>query len=153
MTTLSKELISDSTEKTLEIGKRMAHFLGPGDVLALIGELGSGKTVLIKGIASGFGYDPNKVGSASFVIVQEYKAKVTIYHVDLYRLDDPMEIYEMDWDGILNSEALVLIEWAEKAIPLLPQGVLKVEFKILSLNAREIKISGDKRYQELIRGL
>jgi tRNA threonylcarbamoyladenosine biosynthesis protein TsaE len=153
MTTLSKGLISDSTEKTFEIGKRMAQFLGPGDVLALIGELGSGKTVLIKGIASGFGYDPNEVGSASFVIVQEYKAQILIYHVDLYRLDDPMEIYEIDWEGILNSEALILIEWAEKAISLLPQGVLKVEFKILSLNTREIKISGDKRYQELIRAL
>ena len=153
MTTLCKELISDSTERTFEIGKRMAQFLGPGDVLALIGELGSGKTVLIKGIAGGFGYDPNDVGSASFVIVQEYKAEITIYHVDLYRLNDPMEIYEIDWEEILNPEALVLIEWAEKAIPLLRQGVLKVEFKILSVNTRKIKISGDKRYQDLIRAL
>ena len=123
MTTL-KEIISESENQTLEIGRQFASVLNPGDVVALIGDLGAGKTIFVKGIVAGLGFKPENVFSASFVLVQEYKAEIPVYHIDLYRLDY-QEVVELDWDSYLDDEHIVLIEWAEKV-----KEFLEFDFKI-----------------------
>lgn len=112
--TILKQVIAKSETETLKIGRRFASRLKTGDVVALVGELGAGKTVFVKGILWGLGFEPENVFSASFVLVQEYRAKIPVYHIDLYRLESE-EIIELDWDTYLDEEHIVLIEWAEKA--------------------------------------
>ena len=114
MTILSKKIKTNSEIETFNLGKQMAGLLNPGDVIGFKGELGSGKTIFIKGVLSGLGFDERNVNSASFVLVQKYIAKLPVYHIDLFRIEEKYEIYDMDWDSYLSKEALVLIEWAEK---------------------------------------
>ncbi|MDP8253767.1 MAG: tRNA (adenosine(37)-N6)-threonylcarbamoyltransferase complex ATPase subunit type 1 TsaE [Candidatus Kaelpia aquatica] len=124
MTISSKKIYTNSERETFSLGKSMARSISPGVVVGFEGELGSGKTVLIKGILAGLGYDPKNVASASFVLVQEYKAKFPIIHMDLYRLTNKDEIFEIDWDGYFSKDNIVLIEWAEKVKDVLTLDVL-----------------------------
>ncbi len=93
------KVISKSREETIEIGEKLAKKFKRGEVIALIGELGSGKTVLTKGIAKGLGVkDVRYVNSPSFVIIKEYKGKVPLYHFDLYRLDKARILQSLSYD-------------------------------------------------------
>jgi len=134
---LIKKIISNSESETFELGNELSKLLSPGDVVGFTGELGAGKTVLIKGILDGLGYDPRNVVSASFVIAQEYKAKFPVVHIDLYRFEDNEEIYYLDWDSYISSDKLVLVEWAEKIEGFLDFS-LKVNIKVISQDKREV---------------
>lgn len=103
----------------------------------MIGELGSGKTTLIKGILSGLNFEERNVSSASFLLVQEYRAKFLVYHLDLYRLDEPAQIYDIYLSNYIDPQAILLIEWAEKVESLIP-FTIRIEIKFISENVREI---------------
>jgi tRNA threonylcarbamoyladenosine biosynthesis protein TsaE len=148
--------LSHSPAATLSLGKRMGELLEPGNIIALIGELGCGKTLLTRGICAGLGVPQRQVNSPTFVMVNEYRGRPPVFHMDLYRLgsiDDGFEIGIMDYLSRAGS-GVMIIEWAEKILSLLPADLLKVEFQILSARRRQISFSasGD-RFGKLFKEL
>lgn len=135
------------------MGKRLAHFLEPGDVLALTGELGSGKTTFTKGIAMGLGIaHPEYVNSPSFVLIKEYKGRIDLYHLDLYRLDRLYEIEYIGFQEYLKGDGIVVIEWAEKLEHFLPDEYLQVHIDIKDKDTRRFNFKGyGRRYSNIIR--
>jgi tRNA threonylcarbamoyladenosine biosynthesis protein TsaE len=132
-----------SSDETIALGKKIGAKLKPGDVLGFYGELGSGKTTMIKGIAIGLGVkEQDLVKSPSFVMILEYKGNYNIYHIDLYRIKDTEELASIGFDDYLYGEGVCLIEWAEKAEKELPENIIKVELEVTNPDQRKIKISG-----------
>ena len=108
-------LTSNSPEQTVELGRRIGSRLRGGEVFALYGPLGSGKTRLIKGIAVGAGAeDLRNVTSPTFVLVNQYEGRFDIYHIDAYRLDSIAEFEMLGFDDFCYPQSVVLIEWADK---------------------------------------
>ncbi len=106
---------SNSPDETIEFGRRLGSQLKGGEVIAVCGPLGSGKTHLIKGIAAGAGAkDRRDVNSPTFVIVNEYAARLDIYHIDAYRLNSVSEFEMLGFDDFCYPRSVVLIEWADK---------------------------------------
>jgi tRNA threonylcarbamoyladenosine biosynthesis protein TsaE len=130
-----------SPEQTLALGRQLARRLGAGDCVALEGELGSGKTVLVRGIAGGLGVgDERQVCSPSYVLVREYAGRVPIYHVDLYRLSAaPAELGDLALEEML-ADGVVLIEWADRARGALPRPHWRVAARHAGPAAREFSI-------------
>jgi tRNA threonylcarbamoyladenosine biosynthesis protein TsaE len=106
--------LTRSEDETAAVGRQLAASLGAGDVVLLSGDLGAGKTAFVKGIAEGLGALRDDVSSPTFTLMQEYRGgRVTLYHVDLYRLDDPREVDDLGLDEVAAGGVLA-IEWAEK---------------------------------------
>ena len=141
-TTISKKiLVSKSPLETQRIGKKLAARLEKGDVLALVGDLGSGKTVFTKGIAEGLGVkNAHYVNSPTFVIIKEYRGKLPLYHFDLYRLDHRTSLDEMNCEEYFYSDGVTVIEWADKIRELLPKKYTEVRFSMAGENRRKIEI-------------
>ena len=114
-----------SPEETVSLGGRIGALLGTGDVVSLTGDLGSGKTVLVRGICRALGC-ASRVKSPSFVLVREYEGKAPVFHIDLYRLTDPREWNNLGVDDRMHR-GVALIEWGERIETLLPAGALSVE--------------------------
>jgi tRNA threonylcarbamoyladenosine biosynthesis protein TsaE len=133
-------LYRTSTEAdTIALGERLAAELPPGVVL-LIGNLGAGKTTLAKGIAYGLGAAlPGDVSSPTFTLIHEYGHGL-VYHVDLYRLEEARELEGLGLDDIIDSGALVLIEWGERFPRLLPQQRTEIHLRALPDDTREIEL-------------
>ena len=110
---MSAELVSTSEAETSAAGEELARSLSPGDVVLLHGELGAGKTAFVRGLARGLGADPAEVSSPTFTLVQEYRGRVTLFHVDLYRLEE-REVDDLGLDELVAGEGVVAIEWAER---------------------------------------
>ena len=113
---MKKEFTTRSAEETVALGRRLAAELRPPRLVLLRGELGAGKTTLIKGIAEGFGAARQEdVTSPTFTLVHEYRSpQVNVYHVDLYRVDTPRELETLGLDDLAADDAVLLIEWGEK---------------------------------------
>jgi len=141
----AEELITNSPQETKDFGRKLAQSLKPGDCLALIGELGAGKTTLIKGIAEGLGIK-EEIVSPSFILVREYKYKgkgkvpLSLYHIDAYRIRDPKELSEIGIEEYLLSEGIVAIEWGEKVKRILPPGCIEIHMEILAEERRKITV-------------
>jgi len=136
-------LISDSTERTIEIGMRLGEKLEPGDIVSLIGDLGSGKTCFAKGVAIGLEVDERYISSPSFIIVNIYPARYPVFHIDLYRLSGNEEIEEVGIvEMIEEGKGIYLIEWADRMIDLLPPERLDVHLTWMDETRREIKMIG-----------
>ncbi|MCS7250061.1 MAG: tRNA (adenosine(37)-N6)-threonylcarbamoyltransferase complex ATPase subunit type 1 TsaE [candidate division WOR-3 bacterium] len=128
-----------SEEETIEFGRQFAKRLKKGDVLAFYGELGSGKTTLIKGIVEGLSYK-KPIKSPSFIIVAVYPSEIPIYHIDLYRLNNIKEIDNIGLLEYIYGDGISLIEWAEKIEELLPKKRINIKISIISEKEREIEI-------------
>jgi len=123
------------------IGTRLAAKLKKGDVVALIGPLGAGKTVLTKGIAKGLGVkDVQYVNSPTFVIIKEYEGKMPLYHFDLYRLSGPGSLDEICYDEYFYGGGVSVVEWADKIGSMLPKKRLEVRLSVAGENKRKIEI-------------
>jgi tRNA threonylcarbamoyladenosine biosynthesis protein TsaE len=144
-----------STSETIRIGKTTGTLLRPGDVVALIGELGTGKTQFIKGLAAGMGAgEPTYVSSPSFTLINEYPGKVPFYHIDLFRLKTEKEAEELGLEEYLGSAGIAAIEWADKVPSLLPEEMLWVHIRYNAKNIRSIEMLGKgKRYEALVNSL
>ncbi|MGB2803450.1 MAG: tRNA (adenosine(37)-N6)-threonylcarbamoyltransferase complex ATPase subunit type 1 TsaE [Candidatus Zixiibacteriota bacterium] len=134
---------TNSAEETKEFGRSLTKCLKPGSVLALIGPLGSGKTVLAQGICSGLQVKA-AVTSPTFVIINEYPGRLNnspiwVYHFDLYRLENPEEFAKLGYEEYFYGRGITIIEWAEKVTALLPKKRWEVNLKILSETEREIR--------------
>lgn len=130
----------------------MGQLLKAGNIVALIGDLGTGKTVFVKGVVRGLGgNDEDEVTSPTFVLVNQYQGRLPIYHMDLYRLSDLRELENLGWEEFAFSSGITLIEWAEKIVTLLPPEFLEVNFHWLDYAEREIIFNGRGRdYEELV---
>ncbi|MCM8786242.1 MAG: tRNA (adenosine(37)-N6)-threonylcarbamoyltransferase complex ATPase subunit type 1 TsaE [Candidatus Omnitrophica bacterium] len=131
-----------SAKDTIKIGKRIAFFLKKGDIVGISGELGSGKTTLIKGIVKNF--SKSRVFSPSFVIVNEYEGKIPVFHFDIYRIKGFDELIDIGWNDYINK-GIILIEWVEKIKKDLPKNFIYVKIKIVGENKRMIEIKNLKR--------
>jgi len=135
------EFSSDSPQDTFSLGQRIASFLGEGSVVALSGELGSGKTYLVKGIASGLGITET-ITSPTYTIISEYKSTPVLYHIDAYRLLNDEDFENLGGTEIINSNGISLIEWSERIPNSLPPGAISVNIKITGESSRLIQIKG-----------
>jgi tRNA threonylcarbamoyladenosine biosynthesis protein TsaE len=147
------EIISRSVTDTLKIGRSIAKNLRAGDIICLFGELGSGKTVLTKGIAVGLGIKKSDVISPSFVLIREHrKAKPPLYHFDLYRLKRQADILALGYEEYLYGDGVSVIEWADRLGHLLPQEYLKLELSVKTKTQRLIKFTAfGNRWKNRIR--
>jgi tRNA threonylcarbamoyladenosine biosynthesis protein TsaE len=145
------EIISDSVERTFEIGKKIGEMLAGGEVVCLTGPLGSGKTTLIKGIASGLGADrPWQVNSPTFVIVNEYRGRVNIFHIDAYRINKISEFEALGFEEFIGPESIVLVEWADKVAGALEGfDCIYIGMEHNGQTSRKMRISGLKNAQTL----
>ncbi|MFA5780019.1 MAG: tRNA (adenosine(37)-N6)-threonylcarbamoyltransferase complex ATPase subunit type 1 TsaE [Elusimicrobiota bacterium] len=134
-----KKLKSTSVEETEKTGKKIALTAKPFDVICLFGSLGAGKTVFVQGICKGLAVK-DFVNSPSFKIVNEYRGKFPVYHIDLYRLNSAGEINDLGLDEYIYGNGIAIIEWAEKlGKKNLPKKRIEIRIKIKSKNEREIK--------------
>lgn len=128
--------ISTNPEETRAIAKEIARGLAPGSVLILTGDLGAGKTEFVKGLAKGLGID-DPVTSPTFTLVHEYRgAQVTLYHLDLYRLNSEKELDEIGFDDCLSAGGICVVEWGNKYPARLPKGCLEIRLTIGENNER-----------------
>jgi tRNA threonylcarbamoyladenosine biosynthesis protein TsaE len=139
------EIVTHSAQETVELGRKIASGMVGGQIVALIGNLGSGKTHLIKGIALGLDApDPTKVCSPTFVLVNEYDARdgeLTLYHIDAYRLNTVQEFERLGFEDFCRPDAIVLIEWADKVLGVLSGlDVLRIELEHAGQDTRKIRI-------------
>lgn len=149
------DFISHSAAQTIRLGQRLGELLCQGDLVLLLGDFGTGKTHLIKGIAQGLG-SSDLVNSPSFVLINEYRAgprhhSMPIYHADLYRIEDPDELTGIGIEDAWSGDGVCLIEWAEQAGSRLPQEHLAVNLQHLSETKRVMRFEPHgRRYEELV---
>lgn len=137
--TASQDLITASEDETASAGERLAAALRAGDVVLLFGELGAGKTAFVRGLARGVGAQPGDVSSPTFTIIQEYAGdRLTLYHVDLYRLE-PVEIADLGLDELITGDGIVAIEWADRWSER-PADAVEVRLGHAGGDRREIRI-------------
>ncbi len=142
MKTLSN-LQTTSWEETHLLGKTIAKDLYPGAVIALCGDLGSGKTTFIRGLSEGIGgIDPRTISSPTFNFLNIYPGNLSLYHFDLYRLPSPEEFFKSGFDEYFYTKGICCIEWAEKIEGHLPPSTLFIHFSYSSATERKIEIKG-----------
>lgn len=148
-------LYSKSPSETIRLGKQIGRLLNRGDVVALVGELGAGKTQFIKGLSQGAGVArPAYVSSPSFTLINEYKGKMPFYHIDLYRLGGEREAEELGLEEFFQGEGITAIEWSDRIPSLLPDEYLRVQIYYTGKQTRSIElIAKGKRYEELLNRL
>jgi tRNA threonylcarbamoyladenosine biosynthesis protein TsaE len=140
---VEKKYISNSPDETKQIGFRLGKLLKPGNVIGLFGELGSGKTTLVKGIAKAFGIEERDVVSASFTVISEYDTSPPFFHIDLYRIEKVSELDEIGFRDYVWSDGISVVEWADKAGTNLPEEMITIKLKSLNGETREIIIEGN----------
>jgi tRNA threonylcarbamoyladenosine biosynthesis protein TsaE len=134
--------ITASAEETISLGQRLGDLLSEGDVVALVGELGSGKTWFTKGLALGLGVSPDAiVTSPSFTLVNEYEGRYTFYHMDFYRLENLPQVLSAGLEEYFHDSGVVALEWADRWPEILPEKRLMVKFLIIDDRRREITFS------------
>ncbi len=147
----SVDILSKNAEQTIALGERLAKYFKKGDIVCLEGDLGAGKTTLIKGVAKGLKIAAEKVNSPTFVLMNAYQGRLPLYHFDLYRLENTGEISAIGYEEFLYGDGVSVIEWAERLGALTPKEYLRVELKHKGENERSIKISAvGKKYHEYL---
>ncbi len=139
---------SNSPSATLYLGEKIGEILPAGSIIALTGDLGCGKTLLTRGICTGLGVPARQVNSPTFVLVNEYPGRLPVFHLDMYQLataPDAIELGMLDYLARARS-GVMIIEWAEKIIAVLPDDCLNIKFEILSARKRRLEFttSSDK---------
>lgn len=137
--TMRQQMTSPSVNDTQALGEQIGRCLQAGDVVCLYGELGSGKTVFVKGLAKGLGVaSESVVRSPSFVLIHRYEGRVPIYHADLYRLDSPADVDDIGLQELLGGDGVAVIEWADKLEAALPTTRLDVTLRHVDADTRQI---------------
>ena len=135
----ARTITTQSEEETAAIGREVASTLSAGDVLLLYGDLGAGKTAFVRGLAEGLGIRRDEVSSPTFTLIQEYRGgRLPLFHVDLYRIEDPREFDELGLDEIAEDGVLT-IEWADK-YPLPPARAVRVSIAHAGESERRVSI-------------
>jgi tRNA threonylcarbamoyladenosine biosynthesis protein TsaE len=142
-----REFITHSADETTDLGRRLAGELAPPKLVVLRGELGAGKTTLVKGIAEGFrAASQEDVTSPTFTLIHEYRAPdVTVYHVDLYRVDTQRELETLGIDDLFDERSVVLIEWGDKFPRFLRERDVEIAIERLGESDRRIRLTTEAR--------
>ena len=144
------KLLTHSPEETQALGQALGLAARPGDLVLLWGDLGSGKTCLVQGIARGLDVQ-DSVQSPTFVLVTQHPGHLMLYHIDLYRLDDLREVEDLGLEDYLEGDAVCVVEWADKAMPLFPREHLLVELEHHGMRQRLLRLTPHgNRYVELV---
>lgn len=145
------KLISRCPEDTLRLGRIIGETLTRGDVIALVGELGTGKTTITQGIARGLGV-PEKyyITSPTFTLINEYPGRITLYHLDVYRLSGSDDLGDMGYEEYFFGDGVAVIEWAEKIKDILPDDVVSINLSYREGSEREVEISGTSKRMSVI---
>lgn len=140
---ITQEFTTHSAEETIALGRTLAEMLAPPKLVLLRGELGAGKTTLVKGIAEGFhAASEEDVTSPTFTLVHEYRAPgVNLYHIDLYRVDTPRELETLGLDDLVAENSVLLIEWGEKFARFARDRDVEIALETVGQNDRRIQIS------------
>ena len=128
--------------ETTTLGEKLGRSLEPGSILLLVGDLGAGKTTLVRGIAKGLGVDPDEVSSPTFVLINEYRGRVTLHHVDLYRIDGAA-IDDLGLEELSASGGVVVIEWADRLLRPLA-GAVRITIADKGETVREIVVESPR---------
>lgn len=139
-----RRLVTKSEAETVRLGRSLAADLRAGDVVLLEGVLGAGKTALSRGIASGLGVPEEEVRSPTFTLVNPYRGRLPVYHVDLYRIDTERDLDELGLEEILGTDGVAIVEWAERLAAWRPPHALVVRIEDRGGSEREIRIE-DRR--------
>ena len=134
--------ISHREEETARLGRALAEVLQPGTTVALVGNLGAGKTRLVQAVATAAGVDRRDVNSPTFVLVQEYQGRWPIYHFDTYRLPSCDDFLDLGAEEYLASDGICFVEWADRVADVLPRDLLRIEIVIRGETEREFQICG-----------
>lgn len=140
---MARDFTTTSPEETIALGRDLASLLVPPKIVVLRGDLGAGKTTLVKGIAEGFhAASHNDVTSPTFTLIHEYRGPTaTLYHIDLYRIDTPRELETLGLDDLITDNSVLLIEWGEKFPRLQRKRDVEIAIERISENERKIKIA------------
>lgn len=133
--------ITQSEAVTEKLGEKLAFVLKAGDIIAMSGDLGAGKTAFIRGMARGLGVK-SRVTSPTYTIVNEYEGDIPLFHFDMYRLADADELYDIGWYDYLNRGGVCAIEWSENVLETLPENCIRVKIEVTGLESRTIEITG-----------
>ncbi len=137
---MERVVITEGPEETVRLGEELAQALRPGDVVALVGELGSGKTTLVKGIAQGL-FVKEPVISPSFLLARSYRGRMPLHHLDAYRVNSPEELVEVGLLELLPpEEGVTVVEWADRVEELIPPGSLWVHLEHLDQDRRRLTL-------------
>jgi tRNA threonylcarbamoyladenosine biosynthesis protein TsaE len=151
---ISIAYMSPSVEKTMWLGQELGNQLAEGDVIALIGDLGGGKTWFTKGVARGLGIGSDSIVSPTFTLVNEYHGIHPLYHIDLYRLTTNSEVIALGLEEYLSGKGIAVIEWADRWPDELPEDTIQVELRMVNEHTRELRFSGTHaRAREVLRRL
>jgi tRNA threonylcarbamoyladenosine biosynthesis protein TsaE len=151
---VSVKYLTASVEKTVWLGRQLGMQLIDGDIIALIGDLGGGKTWFTKGVAIDLEIDPDYIVSPTFTLVNEYKGRHQLFHIDLYRLKNRTEIIALDLEEYFSGEGIVVIEWADRWPGELPEERIQVDLRMVDESTRELGFSGPHpRAQKIIKEL
>jgi tRNA threonylcarbamoyladenosine biosynthesis protein TsaE len=131
--------VTQGPEETRALGARIGATLQPGAVVACIGELGAGKTCFLQGLARGLGVT-SEVTSPTFVLVNHYRGRVPVFHLDAYRTEALTEVLELGLEEMMHGDGVTVIEWADKILPLLPRGTVIVRIRGLGDEPRSIEV-------------
>ena len=144
-----QKILSKSPEETIKFGEQLAKNFKGGDIVCFFGDLGSGKTTLIKGIAKGLKIRETKVSSPTFVLMNVYQGRLPLFHFDFYRLEDIEAISSIGYDEFLYDDGVSVIEWADRLDTYLPEEYLKIDLKHKKIDQREIQLTAKgTRYQK-----
>lgn len=141
------KLCIPSAEAMVELGKTIGELVHPGSIIALVGDLGVGKTTLVQGMAQGLNISEN-ITSPTFTLIKEYSGRLDLYHADVYRLEDPEEILDLGLEELLCGDGVVVLEWADRIMHLLPEEYLEisiamhVNIRLVEITARGIEYTG-----------
>jgi conserved hypothetical nucleotide-binding protein len=131
--------ITQSQEETFAIGVELGKKAKPGDIFALIGDLGTGKTILAKGIAKGLGID-EEITSPTFTLLEVYESPISLYHFDLYRISNNAELENLFFEEYWFGDGVSVIEWADRAVKRLPEDIYIITLEYIDNNRRKITV-------------
>jgi tRNA threonylcarbamoyladenosine biosynthesis protein TsaE len=139
----TREFITHSPEETIALGRTFVSLLTPPKIVLLRGDLGAGKTTLVKGIAAGFGAaSEDDVTSPTFTLVHEYRgAGANLYHIDLYRVDTQRQLETLGLDDLISENSVLLIEWGEKFPRFVKERDVEIALERVAENARKVRVS------------
>jgi tRNA threonylcarbamoyladenosine biosynthesis protein TsaE len=140
---MTTSLVAESPEATAAAGERLGARLGPGDVVGLTGVLGAGKTCFVQGLARGLGVS-TPATSPTFVLVNEYRGRLPVHHVDVYRTHSLTELLDLGLEDLLGGDGVTVIEWADRCEALLPPRTIRVHIEGVGDEARRITIGEGK---------
>lgn len=152
---MKKQIVSRNSEETVRIGRILGTCLKAGDIVALIGELGTGKTCLTQGIARGLDISESyAVTSPTFTLINEYPGRHILYHFDVYRLEGSGDLEDMGYEEYFYGKGVSVIEWAEKIADIIPETAITIEISFLDENTRRLEISAPRgRLEEISAAL